>query len=102
MGRTIEEHEELLSELLIPELEQARKTEILQELRVDFRSERATVEELTQIREKLEKNNSDLVVSNSQLFRQVGIVGTKDEATEEKKELSQTITIEELEKRANT
>lgn len=102
MGRSIEEHEELLSELLIPELEQARKTEILQELRVDFRSERASVEELTQIREKLEKNNSDLVVSNSQLFRQVGIVGTKDEATEEKKELSQTITIEELEKRANT
>lgn len=103
MGRSVEEHDDLLAELLIPDLEQARKTEILQELRTDFRSERETAEELAAANAKLKSNNDDLIVSNSKLFRQAGIVGGDQETnpSTKKKELSETITIEELEKRAN-
>lgn len=100
--RSIDEHEELLSELLQPELEQSRKTEILQELRTDFRTSVAEVEDLTKVKERLAKNNDDLIVANSQLFRQAGIVGTSKEKEVEKTALSETITIEELEKRAST
>ena len=102
MARSVEEHDELLAELLVPDLEQARKTEILQELRTDFREERQTAEELAATNAKLKSNNDDLVISNSKLFRQAGIVGGGEPPEEKKKQaLSETITIEELEKRAN-
>jgi len=102
MGRTVEEHDDLLAELLVPDLEQARKTEILQELRTDFREERQTAEELAAANAKLKSNNDDLVISNSKLFRQAGIVGGGEPPEDKKKQaMSETITIEELEKRAN-
>ena len=94
-----DEHESLLNELIDPELEQSRRTEILQLLRNDYNTVIAEHEEMTANIDKLQKDNSDLVLSNSKLFRQIGILGdTEKEEELEQKEFSETITIEELEK----
>ncbi len=94
-----EDHESLLNELIDPELEQSRRTEILQLLRNDYNTVIAEHEEMTANIEKLQKDNSDLVLSNSKLFRQIGIMGNTEKEEElEQKEFSETITIEELEK----
>lgn len=96
-----EKLEEFLQELLNPELEQSRKTEILQELRVGFSTVSAELEELTKANEKLQKDNNDLVISNSKLFRQLGTLGDESKEEEvEKKEFSETVTLEELENNA--
>lgn len=94
-----EEYEKLLNELLSADLEQSRRTEILQQLRVDYGTVHADFETLETNNKKLQANNDDLVISNSQLFRQLGVVGgdaeTKKE--EEQKTFSETVTIEALE-----
>lgn len=93
-----DDHEALLNELLTPDLEHSRKTEILTQLRahdVTFNSE---YEQLNTKATKLETDNADLIVSNSKLFRQIGVVGTEKEKDVEEKEFSETITLEQLEK----
>jgi hypothetical protein len=91
-----EEHEALLADLLTPELEAARKTEILQSLRDNYTEYTTSFEVLSNEKEKLSKDNSDLVIANSKLFRQTGVV--KDEPKkDEAKEFSKSITIEALE-----
>jgi regulator of replication initiation timing len=104
MGRVVivmplsrDEHEALLNELLNPEIEHSRRTEILQQMRVDYTNVISDFEKNTQTIEKLTKDNGDLVVSNSKLFRQIGLTDTSKKE-EEKKEVSETITIEQLEK----
>lgn len=93
-----EKHEALLNELLDGEIEQSRKTEILQELRNSHNAVVEGVNELSQTNEKLTKNNDDLVTSNSQLFRQLGIVGADDESSKnmQEQDKSETITLEEI------
>lgn len=94
-----EEHEALLNELLNAELEQSRRTEILQKLRVDHVTAHTEVEDLTTNNNRLQKHNDDLIVSNSQLFRELGYVGENKKPEEvEQKEFSETISIEELER----
>jgi len=92
-------HENLLNELLQSDLEHSRRTEILQQLRVDYGTVLADFNQLNETNTKLQKNNDDLIVSNSQLFRQVGITGNPElEKKEEEKTFSETITLESLEK----
>ena len=91
-----ETHEAILNELLNPEIEQSRRTELLQELRVDYGSVITDHTELTQSNEKLQADNSDLVVSNSKLFRQIGITDQKDNEEVKEKEFSETVTLEGL------
>lgn len=91
-------HEALLNELLDPELQQSRRTEILQTLRTDYTSVLGEFEENSKQIKKLSDDNADLVVSNSKLFRQIGVVGTEKEKDVEQKEFSETVTIESLEK----
>lgn len=95
-----EAHEQLLTELLSPELEQSRRTEILQNLRTDYGTVTAEHDELSKKVEKLQHDNDDLIISNSKLFRQVGIVGGNEDQKkkEEQKSFSETVTIEQLEK----
>jgi hypothetical protein len=94
-----EEHEDLLAELLSPELEHSRKTEILSKLRDNYTEFTTTHETMSKTKEKLERDNADLVISNSKLFRQTGIYGETEHKEEEKEqEFSETITIEALEK----
>lgn len=92
-----EKHEELLNQLLDPELEQSQRTEILQELRVNYNSATESYNELVKNNERLQKDNDDLIVSNSKLFRQAGIVGKEEEEKVEQKEFSETVTLEQLE-----
>ena len=94
-----EDHENLLSELLTPELEQARKTEILTQLRDNYTGFSTEYETLNKTKEKIEKDNADLVVANSKLFRQTGIMGNSENKKEEKeKEFSETIKLSDIEK----
>lgn len=94
-----DEHENLLNELLQPDLEQSRRTEILQALRVDHSTGHQDYEEITKTNSKLKKNNDDLIISNSQLFRKLGTMdqpAKKEE--EEKKTFSESITVSAIEK----
>jgi hypothetical protein len=94
-----EDHDNLLSELLTPDLDAGRKTEILQGLRDNYTEFTSSVEVLNKEKEKLEKDNSALVVANSKLFRSHGIVVDEEQKKDEKKDFSKTITIEHLEGR---
>lgn len=91
-----EKHESILNELLNPEIEQSRRTELLQELRVDYGSVITDYTELKQSNEKLQADNSDLVVSNSKLFRQIGLTDTNEKEEVKEKEFSETVTLESL------
>ena len=93
-----EKHEELLTELLDPELETSRKTEILQEIRSNYTTAWVGSEELTKENKKLRQDNDDLIVSNSKLFRQTGVTGEEYREEEEQKNFSETVSIEDLEK----
>lgn len=92
-----ETHEGLLSELLNPDLEQSRKTEILQELRNSHNTAYQGVEEITTKNKKLQRDNDDLIISNSKLFRQTGVIGEKEKEEVKEQEFSETITLEEIE-----
>ena len=91
-----EDHENLLSELLTPDLDASRKTEILQSIRDNYTETTTSMEVLSKDKEKLEKDNSALVIANSKLFRSHGIVEDEPKK-DESKEFSKTITIESLE-----
>lgn len=94
-----EEYENLLTELLNADLEQSRRTEILQLLRTDYNTVHNDFSELTASNEKLTAKNDDLVHANSMLFRKAGIEGSPErKQEEEKKTFSETITIEDIEK----
>lgn len=93
-----DEHEALLNELLTPDLDHSRRTEILTQIRAHDTTFNSEYDELSTKATKLEKDNSDLIVSNSKLFRQIGVVGTEKEKDVEQKEFSETVTLEELEK----
>lgn len=95
-----DEHENLLNELLTGDLEHSRKTEILQQLRINHSTAHEEIEQFTQNNTRLQKDNEDLVVSNSKLFRQLGVVGGTQEhqKKEEQKTVSESITLEALEK----
>lgn len=95
-----DDHEALLNELLNTEIEHSRRTEILQQLRTDHVTGHADFEDISKTNKKLQTDNADLIVSNSKLFRQVGVVGTGKEEEFEEEEKSKTITIEDLERGA--
>jgi hypothetical protein len=92
-----EAYEAILNDLLNPELEQSRRTDLLQNLRVDYGTVISEHEEHTGKIKKLSEDNSDLVVSNSKLFRQIGLTNKEDKKEEAKKEFSETITISQFE-----
>lgn len=97
-----EAYENLLNELNSPDLEHSRRTEILQELRADYSNVHTDFSEFETKTAKLEKDNNDLIISNSKLFREVGI--QQDEKLEEKekeKSFSEEVTIESLEKQVS-
>ena len=100
MPMSREEYENLLNELNNPELEHSKRTEYLQNLRVDYAKVLEDTDNYTKRMQELEKDNQDLLMSNSKLFRQVGIQGDPEmEKKEEQKTLSETITIDQFESR---
>jgi hypothetical protein len=92
-----EEHDSLLNELLTPDLEAGRRTEILTSIRDHNLEYTTSYETLNKEKDKLAKDNSDLVIANSKLFRQTGVVVTEDPKKDEAKEFSKSVTIEALE-----
>jgi len=96
-----EKHEEILNKLLDKDLEQSERTELLQTLRQDYSTVLADFEDNTKRMEKLEKDNNDLVVSNSQLFRQLGTTQDSElDEQEQQKSFSEEVTISQLEDNA--
>jgi Phi29 scaffolding protein len=95
-----DKHEALLNELLNRELDTSRLTEILTDLRADHVTGHSEFEEITKTSTKLQRDNDDLIISNSKLFRQLGTVGGNEEhkKVEEEKQFSETVTLESLEK----
>lgn len=94
-----DDHEALLNELLIPDIDHSRRTEILQALRTDYGTVLADFDGITNSNTKLKKDNDDLIVSNSQLFRQIGVLNSDESKQKnDEKTYSETITIEALEK----
>lgn len=95
---TRDEHEAFLNELIDPAIEQSRRTEILQSLRVDYGTVLTDFDTNTQQLDKLTKDNADLVISNSKLFRQIGLNEDPNKKKEEdNKSFSETITLEKIE-----
>lgn len=95
-----DDHESLLNELLNREIEHSRLSDILQTLRADHVTGHSEHEEMTKTNTKLKTDNEDLIISNSKLFRQLGVVGQNEEGQqrEKEKEFSETVSIEGLEK----
>ena len=95
-----EKHEELLNELLTPDIEHSRKTEILQELRADYGGVHSDFESLTKSHDKLKSEHADMVVTNSTLFRKLGHTEKDNNEEEEKRSFSESVKLEDLEKEA--
>lgn len=96
-----ERHEEILNKLLDRDLEQSERTELLQELRADYSNVLSEFKEHTEKIEKLQKDNDDLIVSNSKLFRQIGTQDDEElSEKEEQKNFSEEVTISQLEENA--
>lgn len=93
-----EEHENLINELMGDEVTHTRKAEILQELRSDNVDSHETHKSLTQERDSLKSERDDLSLSNSRLFRQIGVDDDKDDfkKKEEQRSFSETVTLESL------
>lgn len=94
-----EKYEALMNELNNPDLEHARRTDILQELRADYTSVHTDFETLTKTNEDFKKKNDDLVHANSKLFRQAGFLDREDrekQQEEEQKSFSETVTLSDL------
>lgn len=96
-----EEHENLLSELMNPELEHARRTEVLTAIRAHDDVFNREYSSLEQERDKHKTNYEDAMVANNKLWRQTSYFekDSDDFKKQEDKALSETITIEDLEKR---
>jgi regulator of replication initiation timing len=89
-----EKFEALLNELH-GEPEHSRKTEILQELRANQSNAYGVVGDYEKKVERLERDNNDLVLSNSKLFRQLSIDNPEPKPEEKQKQFSETVTIEQ-------
>lgn len=92
-----EEHEEILNTLLNPELEQSDRTELLNKLRADYGSVITDHRDMTGNLEKLNKEKENLLITNSQLFRERGIAQYPDDKKEVKdKEIAETIKVSDI------
>lgn len=96
---TKEELNEQLEKLLNPDLEHTERQEILQGVRTGYGELHSQYEATTDLSTKLQKEKDDLIVANSQLFRQTGVVGNPEKTKEEEtKNFSETITVSAIEK----
>lgn len=93
-------HEEILNLLNNPETPVSERTELLSELRADYGTVLSEFQEHIATIEKLNSENSDLVLSNSKLFRKIGLEsqGAEEQKKIEDKTLSETITLEDIER----
>lgn len=93
-----EELEEMLNKLNNPELEHTERTEILQTIREENNNVYQTLNETIESLEKTQKEKLNLLESNSQLFRKLGVQEEKKPDEEKETDLSETIKLSDLEK----
>ena len=98
MVLSLAEHDSLLTELMETE-DSSRRVEIGSALRADYNDVVTSSETATKSIEELTKQNEDVRLANSKLWRQVGpsSVGTDDPDPE----FSQTATLEDIERKFN-
>lgn len=96
MPMSREEYEELLGKLNNAELSHSDRTEILQTLRADYSNVIGDHEKMNADLEKIQKDNADLVLSNSKLFREVGLKSDPQNTEPDEKEFSETVTLSQL------
>lgn len=91
-------HEGLLSELLKEDLTMSRRTEILQELRTANTIDHEDFSKMSNDLNTLKTQKDDLVVSNSMLFRKLGVqqLDEENQQKEEEKSFSESVTLEDL------
>lgn len=93
-----DDHEAILAELLNPETPHDKRTDLLSTLRADYNGVLGDFENLTKTTEELSKERNELVLANSKLFRQSSYTEPEEKQKEEEKALSETITIEDIER----
>ena len=93
-----EELEEMLNKLNNPDLEHTERTEILQTIREENNNVYQTMNETNESLEKLQQEKLNLLESNSQLFRKLGVQEEKKPGVETETDLSETIKLSDLEK----
>lgn len=96
MPMTRDEYEELLGKLNNAELPHSERTELLQTLRADYSGVLDDHQKFETNLEKLQKDNDDLVLSNSKLFRMTAIDKKDDDNPEDDKDFSENVTLESL------
>jgi hypothetical protein len=101
MPMTRDEHESFLTDLLNPEIEQSKKSEILQNLRVDYGKVLADHEDLNKKVGEQDHAIRDLTLANSKLFRDLGVQDRdpKELEKDQEKTFSETVRIEDFEKK---
>jgi len=100
MPMEFDKYEGLVNELLDPELDHSRRTEILTEMKQDYSATISEVGELNTKVTDLDKKRLDLLDANSKLFRQIPTSHTKTEEEKQKQateERAKTLTISDLE-----
>lgn len=96
MPMSREDYEELLGKLNNAELPHSERTELLQTLRADYSNVIGDHEKMSADIEKIQKDNADLVLSNSKLFREVGLKSDPKDTEPDEKEFSETVTVSQL------
>ena len=97
MVLSLAEHDSLLTELMETE-DSSRRVEIGSALRADYNDVVTTSETATKSIEELTKQNEDVRLANSKLWRQVG---PSSEDNDPDPEFSQTATLEDIERKFN-
>ena len=93
-----EELEEMLNKLNNPELEHTERTEILQTIREENNNVYQTMNETNESLEKLQQEKLNLLESNSQLFRKLGVQEEKKQTNDKETNVSESIKLSDLEK----
>lgn len=96
MPMSRDEYEERLSKLNNPELTHTERTELLQELRADYSGVLDDHQAFESNISKLEKDNQDLLMSNSKLFRSLSIEDKSEDNKKNDREFEETVTLTQL------
>lgn len=98
MPMSRDDHEALLNELAGGEVPEQRKFEILALLRTDNVNDHEHFEKTNARLDRYKKDNEDLVVANSQLFRLQGQIekDKENQSQQQEQTFSETVTIDSL------
>lgn len=94
----LEKYLELTGKLANPEISVAERTQIVMELTEDYKTVHDDFKKLNDERDTLKSQVADITQGHSILMQKLGMTVTETEEVMKEKELSETITLEDLEK----